>query len=72
MAYADRIAAWQTLIGVRRAQQAAITLGVTDMASVALNTITAQQITDINAALTAANAVTAAIDTANAAVAKPD
>jgi len=72
MAYADRQAAWQTLLAARRAQQAAIALGVTAMAGVSVNTISAQNITDINAALTAASTVTTAIETANVAMMKPD
>jgi hypothetical protein len=70
--YADRIAAWQTLGTARRSNSAAIALGVTAMAGVAVNTITAQNITDINAALTAATTVSTAIDSANVALTAKD
>ena len=72
MAYNDRLAAWQTLLAARRANQAATTLGITDMLTVAANTITSQQITDLNAALAAANVVNVAIDTANATLTAKD
>ena len=57
MAYGDRVAAWQTLLAANRAQLAILT---TTMAAVSLNTISAQNITDINAAIVALAAAIAA------------
>jgi len=66
MAYADRLAAWNTLITALRTNNATL---VTTMATVSLNTISAQNITDINAAIAA---ISAAYIAANVAVTKPD
>ncbi len=66
MAYADRIAAWQTLLAAHRTNNATLT---TTMATVSANSITAQNITDINAAIAA---IAAAVSTANGLLTKPD
>jgi hypothetical protein len=66
MAYADRIAAWQTLLAAHRTNNTVLT---TTMATVAANSITAQNITDINAAIAA---IAAAVLAANGPLARPD
>jgi hypothetical protein len=66
MAYGERVAAWQALLAANRAQSLILT---TTMATVSLNTISAQNITDINAAIAA---IAAAIVTANALLTRPD
>lgn len=66
MAYADRIAAWQTLLAANRTNNAVLT---TTMATVAANSITAQNITDINAAIAA---ISAAVAVANGLLTRPD
>ena len=80
MAYSDRIAAWQTFQVAHRAQNAALTTQIATltsvMAGVAVNTISAQNITDINAAITAASTATTtlatAVTTAAPSFVKPD
>lgn len=64
--YDERIAAWRTMSTAHRTQNASL---VAIMATVALNTITAQNITDINAAIAA---IAAAVAAANPALTKPD
>lgn len=66
MAYTDRISAWRTLLDAHRTNNATLT---TTMATVSTNTISAQNITDINAAIAA---VAAAVLTANALLTRPD
>lgn len=80
MAYADRIAAWQTLLASHRTQNAALVSNAATltsvMAGVSANSITAQNITDINAAivavLAAATAYAAAVTAAGASLTRPD
>jgi hypothetical protein len=71
MAYADRVAAWQTLLAAQRTQKIAASAAsasfTTVMSGVAVNTISAQNITDLNTAQTNWNAATAAYDAAIAA-----
>ncbi len=55
--YDDRVAAWATMRDAIRAQNAII---AAVMATVSANSITAQNITDINAAVVASNAALAA------------
>ena len=73
MAYADRIAAWQTFLAAHRTQNALLvsnnTTLTTTMAGVSTNSITAQNITDINAAIAATSTAYTAIATALAAAA---
>lgn len=64
--YDERISAWRTLSAAHRTQNAIL---VATMATVAANTITAQNITDINAAIVA---IAAAVAAANAPLTKPD
>jgi len=66
MAYVDRIAEWQAFLATHRTNNATLT---TTMAGVSLNTISAQNITDINAAIAA---IAAAVVTANALLTRPD
>jgi hypothetical protein len=66
MAYADRIAAWQALLASHRTNNATLT---TTMATVSANTISAQNITDINAAIAA---IAVAVSTAGALLTRPD
>jgi hypothetical protein len=75
MAYADRIAAWQTLLAAQRAQKivaAAASASFTSiMSGVSPGVITAQNITDLTAAQTNWNAATAAYDAAIIAAGTP-
>ena len=64
--YDERLTAWRTLLAAHKAQSAILT---TTMATVSANSISAQNITDINAAIVA---IAAAVTAANAGVAKPD
>ena len=64
--YDERIAAWRTLLAAHRTNNATL---VATMATVSTNTISAQNITDINAAIAA---IAAAVLAANAALGKPD
>ena len=66
MAYADRIAAWQTLLAAHRTNNATLTA---TMATVSANSITAQNITDINAAIAA---IAAAVSVAGGLLTRPD
>lgn len=66
MAYADRLAAWQTFLAAHRTNNATLT---TTMAGVSTNSISAQNITDINAAIAA---IAAAVTTAGALLTKVD
>lgn len=66
MSYADRISGWQTLLAAHRTNSSTLT---TTMATVSANTITAQNITDINAAIAA---IAAAILVANTVLTRPD
>lgn len=68
MAYADRDAAWKTFLAAHRTNSSAQTTNnatlVSVMATVSANSITAQNITDINAAIAACSAATTAFQTA--------
>jgi len=64
--YDERIAAWRTLAAAHRTNNAILTA---TMATVSANSITAQNITDINAAIAA---IAAAVVAANAPLAKQD
>jgi hypothetical protein len=64
--YDDRIAAWRTWLAVHRTNNATLT---TTMASVSANSITAQNITDINAAIAA---ISAAVAVSNGPLTRPD
>lgn len=64
--YDERISAWRTLLAAHRTNSAVL---ITTMATVSANTISAQNITDINAAIVA---IAAAVTAANAAIGKPD
>ena len=62
----DRVSAWRTLLAAHRTNNSTLTA---TMATVSANSITAQNITDINAAITA---IASAVSAANAAMVKPD
>lgn len=64
--YQARIAGWQVFLTALRSNNTTL---VSTMAGVSLNTISAQNITDINAAIAAISAATAV---ANASLTTPD
>ena len=64
--YDERITAWRTLAAAHRTNNSTLT---TTMATVGANSITAQNITDINAAIAA---IAAAVTAANAPLTKQD
>lgn len=64
--YDERITAWRTLLAAHKAQNAIL---VATMATVSLNTISAQNITDINAAIVA---IAAAVAASNSGLTRPD
>lgn len=64
--YDERIAAWRVWLAAHRAQNAILTA---TMATVSANTITAQNITDINAAIAA---IATAVAVSNGPLTKPD
>ena len=66
MAYDDRLVAWRTFLAAYRTNNTTLTV---TMATVSTDSITAQNITDINAAIAAR---TAALLVATPAFVKPD